>query len=81
MYTPPLSFTGVKILVRCKTHGLFPRNGCILELLALAAYTVVMTLCLCCSRKWMWMSFLGWKRVNLMTLELQPTIPLPSLIG
>lgn len=57
MYTPPpLSFTGVNILVRFKPHGLFPGNGCILELLALAVYIVDMLLCLCCSRKWMWMS-------------------------
>lgn len=76
MYTPPLWFTGVNILVRFKSHGLFPGNGYILDLLALGVYIMVVVLCLCP----MWMSYLKEKRANLPThtREFRPTIHLPS---
>lgn len=63
MYTPPLWFPGVNILVRFKSHGLFSGNGCILYLLALAVSTVAVTLCLCS----MWMSFQGEKSKHIDT--------------
>lgn len=63
MYTSPLWFTGVNILVRFKSHVLFSGNGCILYLLALAVSTVAVTLCLCS----MWMSFQGEKSKHIDT--------------
>lgn len=82
MYTPPLWYTGVNILVRLKSHGLFPSNGCILELLILVVgYHGQDDVLVLFSEVDVDVISRGEKSKLTHTREFRPTIHLPSPIG